>query len=153
MEFLPAVIEDAAVIVPQLYKDYRLELQAYAEPGEEVFLLQEGIAGAVNAFTLWEGISPLAIIGYYVSGTVLAGVVNPWMVWSNAIIKFPRVHFRVTQAFSDILIEDFGVMENTIRKDNIRGQRLLRAIGCEVSYDTCGVSTRDVELVRYRRSI
>ena len=153
MEFLFSVIEDAAVIEPRLYGDYRSELLASAKPGEEVFLLQYGISNAINAFTLWEGITPLAIMGYYSNGMVLSGAIHPWLVGSKDLVQLPRVHFRVMRAFLGMLMENFGAIENFIRKDNIRGQRLLRAIGIEVSRDTGAVSSRGVELVQYRKFV
>ena len=151
MDFISTVIEDAAVLEPSLHKDYRSELLAYVEPGEEVFLLMRGIDTAINAYTLWDGVVLLAIFGYYSDGGMLSGDIYPWALWSNEIIRLPRVHVNVMRALTDILVEDCGVIRNTIRKDNLRGQKFLRLIGCEVSHDTWGISPTGVELVEYRK--
>lgn len=151
LEFVPAIPEDAWVITPFLHDDYRRELLALVNPGDEAFLLQDAIYNSLSATAIWDGVVLVAVLGHFIS-CPLSGEAHPWCVWSEDVGCYGDLHRRVIGAYAEMVLEDFSVATNWTRADNVKGHELLRGFGFEVSRDPVGISPTGVEMVSYWKS-
>ena len=144
-QLIPARIEDAAVIEPNICDIDRTELWSICQPGDEIEILQLAIYGAVEAYTLWDGEKPVVILGYYVDSLVDSEA-HPWVVWSDYPIDI-KDFMQIMKGFDSYLFDRYNRVSNYSRADNPKVQKLWRILGGTVSRDTVFITDQEIPIL------
>lgn len=137
LSFRPPLDADVDDLAPRVRQYDRIECEVHGLSPRNALRL--GAASSLECYTALVDGRPEAMFGIS-PASLLDGIGQPWMLASDAAYDCGRAWLRVAPLFVTRFARRFPRMENHVHADNLRAQRVIRALGFDIAPEAVQIS-------------